>query len=158
MENNTEFKAITTQEEFDAAIKARIERCKTSTTEEVTKKFEGWVSPDDAKKTTDQIEALTKEYEESKKTIADLTAKNSAYEAARKKTQIAQDCGLPIELADRISGETDDEMKKDAEKLAAIFKKSGHQPRPRQTEVGDEMSGVEKEFYKKNPGLNKSSK
>lgn len=152
MENNTEFKAITSQEEFDAAIKSRIERCKSSTTEEVTKKFDGWVSPEEAKKTTDQIEALTKANEESKKTISELTAKNSAYEAARKKTQIAQACGLPLELADRITGNDEEEMKKDAEKLAALLKPT-HQPRPRQTESGDEMSGVEKAFFAKNPGL-----
>lgn len=153
MDNNNEFKAITTQEEFDAAIKSRLERCKTSTTEEVTKKYEGWVSPEDAKKTTEQLAALTKANDESKKTIADLTAKNSAYEAARKKTQIAQEVGLPLELADRITGKDDEEMKKDAEALAAVFKKSGHQPRPRQTEGGDGLSGVEKAFYKKNPNL-----
>ena len=148
-----EFKAITSQEEFDAAIKSRLERCKTSTAEEVTKKFEGWVSPEDAKKTADELETLRKASDTDKKTIADLTAKNSAYEAARKKTEIALEYGLPAELAGRISGDDEEAMKKDAEALASIFKKTGHQPRPRQAEGGDEMSGVEKAFYNKNPDL-----
>ena len=75
-----EFKVIDTQEAFDAAIKARLERNTKSVTEEVTKKFEGWLSPDEAKKTADQIASLTKEIETGKATIADLTAKNTAYE------------------------------------------------------------------------------
>jgi hypothetical protein len=94
-----EFKAIETQEAFDAAIKARLERNTRSVTEEVTKKFEGYISPDDAKKSTDRITALEKELADGKATIADLTAKNSAYEISSVKMKIAREAGLPAELA-----------------------------------------------------------
>lgn len=149
-----EFKAIETQEAFDAAIKARLERNTRSVTEEVTKKFEGYISPDDAKKSTDRITALEKELADGKATIADLTAKNSAYEISSIKMKIAREAGLPAELAERLNGSTEEELKKDAEALAALVKPA-HQPRPRSTEGGSNLSGVEEAFFKKNPSLRK---
>ena len=149
-----EFKAIETQEAFDAAIKARLERNTRSVTEEVTKKFEGYISPDDAKKSTDRITALEKELADGKATIADLTAKNSAYEISSVKMKIAREAGLPAELAERLNGSTEEELKKDAEALATLVKPA-HQPRPRSTEGGSNLSGVEEAFYKKNPTLRK---
>ena len=113
-----EFKVIETQEAFDAAIKARLERNTKSVTEEVTKKFEGWISPDEAKKSADHIASLTKEIEAGKATIADLTAKNTAYEISSVKMRIAHETGLPYELAERLSGSTEDEIRKDAETLS----------------------------------------
>ena len=41
----SDFTAIETQEEFDNAIKDRIERNTRSVTAEVEKKFEGFISP-----------------------------------------------------------------------------------------------------------------
>ena len=120
-----EFKPIETQEALDAIIKDRIERAKKSAADETAKKYEGYLSPDDVKKHTDQITALTdklKESEtkikESETKIADLTAKNSAYEIASVKTKIAHEVGLPYELADRLSGTTEEEIRKDADALS----------------------------------------
>ena len=119
-----EFKAIETQEAFDAAIKSRIERNTKSVTDEVTKKYEGYISPEDVSKQTaelnKQIESLTAKLGERDSSIADLTAKNKAYETASVKTRIAREYNIPYELADRLSGETEDDIKKDAEKLAAF--------------------------------------
>ena len=120
-----EFKVIETQEAFDAAIKSRLERNTRTVTEEVTKKFEGYVSPDEAKKTAERIEALTKEIEAGKATIADLTAKNSAYEISSVKMKIAQGLGIPVELAERLNGTTEEELKKAQEKIAELEKSSG---------------------------------
>ena len=149
-----EFKIIDSQEAFDAAIKARLDRNTRSVTEEVTKKFEGWISPDEAKKSADQIADLTGKLKDSETKIADLTAKNSAYEISSVKMKIAHETGLPYELADRISGATEEELKKDAEELAK-YTKSPHQPHSRSTEDGGGISGVEAAFYKKNPKLRK---
>lgn len=150
-----EFKAIETQEALDAIIKNRLERNTRSVTEEVTKKFEGWISPEDAKKSTDQITELSAKIKENEAQIADLTAKNSAYEAASVKAKIAQEAGLPPELANRLSGSTEEELKKDAQALAEIVKPK-HQQHRFSTEHSEGMSGVEKAFYEKNPGLKKS--
>lgn len=147
-----EFKVIETQEAFDAAIKARLERNTRSVTEEVTKKFEGYISPEDAKKSADKITALEKELADGKATIADLTAKNSAYEINSVKMKIAREAGLSAELAERLNGSTEEELKKDAEALVALVKPA-HQPRPRSTEGTSNLSGVEEAFYKKNPEL-----
>ena len=72
-----EFKIIDTQEAFDSAIKSRLEHNTKTVTEEVTKKFEGWLSPEDV---TKQISGLSEKIKENEQIIADLTAKNKAYE------------------------------------------------------------------------------
>ena len=115
---STEFKAIETQEELDAIIKARLDRNTKAVTDEVKKSYDGYLSPDDAKKLTEQVEALTKQLAERDGSIADLTAKNKAYETASVKARIAHEKGLPYELAERLSGETEKDIAADAEKLA----------------------------------------
>jgi phosphoserine phosphatase len=115
---STEFKAIETQEDFDAAIKARLDRNTKTVTDEVKKSYEGYISPDEAKKLTEQVEALTKQLAERDGSIADLTAKNKQYETASVKARIAHEKGLPYELAERLSGETEKDIAADAEKLA----------------------------------------
>ena len=153
-----EFKAIETQEALDAIIKNRLERNTKSVTDsvtaEITKKFEGYVSPDDAKKSADQITALTEKLRESETKIAELTAKNSAYEISSVKMKIAQETGLPIELAERLSGNTEEELRKDAE-LLAKFAAPQHQQHRFSSERSEAISGVEQAFYAKNPELKK---
>ena len=116
-----EFKAIETQEELDAIIKARIDRNTKTVTDEVKKSYEGYISPDEAKKLTEQADALTKQLTERDSSIADLTAKNKQYETASVKARIAHEKGLPYELAERLSGETEQDITADAEKLAGII-------------------------------------
>ena len=118
------FEPIETQEAFDAAIKSRIDRNTKSVTDEVTKKYEGYISPEDVSKQTaelnKQIKDLTAKLGERDSSIADLTAKNKAYETASVKTRVAREYNIPYELADRLSGDTEDDIKKDAEKLSAF--------------------------------------
>lgn len=140
-----EFKAIETQEAFDAAIKARLERNTRSVTEEVTKKFEGWVSPDDAKKSAEQIAALQGQ-------VTELTAKSTAAELDALRSRIAHETGLPFELAGRLTGATEEELRKDAETLAAFTKAAAPQPHRANPET-PKISGVEAAFFKRNPGL-----
>ena len=116
-----DFKTIETQEEFDAAIKARLDRNTKTVTDEVKKSYEGYLSPDEAKKLTEQVNSLTKQLTERDGTITDLTAKNKAYETASVKTRIAHEKGLPFELADRLSGETEEDIAADAEKLSQFM-------------------------------------
>lgn len=127
----SEFKVIDTQEAFDAAIKDRLDRQKKTITDEVKKQFEGWISPEEAKKTSDQIAALNGKLSDSEKTIADLTAKNSAYEISSVKMRIAHETGLPYELADRLSGTTEDDIRKDAETLSQFTSQSQAQATPK---------------------------
>jgi hypothetical protein len=146
-----EFKPIETQEAFDAAIKSRIERAKQSAADEAKKAFTGWISPDDAKKSAEQITALTGQLSERDKQIAELTAKVSASDAASLRMKIAMEAGLPAALAARLTGNTEEEIRKDAELLASLTKGSGtHRSDP---ERGEPLSGVEKAFFAKNPSL-----
>lgn len=128
-----DFKPIETQEAFDAMIRERLERNTRTVTAEVTKKFEGWISPEDAKKGTDslnqKITALTEQIKGHEATIADLTAKNTAHETAAVKRKIAHEAGLPFEMADRLSGSTEEEIRADAETLSR-FVTGGAQPTP----------------------------
>lgn len=118
----SEFKVIESQEELDSIIKDRLDRNTKKITAEVTKQFEGFISPDDVAKSRksleEKIEELTKEITAKDTSIADLTAKNNEYATAAVKAKIAREYGIPAELADRISGTNEDEYKADAEALA----------------------------------------
>lgn len=120
----SEFKPINTQEEFDAAIKDRIARNTKSVTDEVTKKFEGWISPEDSaakmKELNDKLDTLTKQAGEKDKSIAELTTKNQAFELSALKAKVAHEKGIPYELAQRLSGTTEEEIGKDADMLAKL--------------------------------------
>ena len=127
-----EFEAITTQEAFDTAIKARLERNTRTVTEQVAKQYEGWLSPEDAAKNSEalsgQVTELTKQLDESKSALADLTAKAKASEISSLKMRSAFEAGLPFELAERLSGETAEEILADAEKHAKFTHKGQTTP------------------------------
>ena len=140
-----EFKAIETQEDFDAAVKARLDRNTKTVTDEVKKSYEGYISPDEAKKLTEQVNALTAQLTERDGSIADLTAKNKQYETASVKARIAHEKGLPFELAERLSGETEQDIAADAEKLAQ-FVSAGRAPAPLYEPQGSVGAGVKNEY------------
>lgn len=108
-----EFTPIETQEAFDAAIKDRIERAKKSAAADAAKQYEGWIKPEDAQKSANQIAALTKQ-------VAELTAKNQAAELSALRTRIAHETGLPFELADRLHGDDEKALRADAEALGKL--------------------------------------
>ena len=132
-----DFTPITTQEQFESAIKERINRERDT----VSKKYESWVSPDDLKKVKDdyakQISDLTKaaednakKYADYDKKIAEKDAKIKGYESASVKTRIAHETGLPYELAGRLSGDDEDSIRKDAENLVKLIGKQPHVTTP----------------------------
>lgn len=128
----SEFKAITTQEEFDSMVKERLDRQAKKTAEEVRKGFEGWFSPDDVKAKTAELEKKLAEKDgklgESKAAYDKLSAEKKALELDRAREAAARDAGLPFELAGRLSGNTPDELKADAEALSKLV--SGKQAEP----------------------------
>ena len=125
-----EFTAITTQADFDAAVQPLIDAAVAAKAAE----FEGWISPEDHQKALDDLNAAHKsEMLKSYRTKAALLA------------------GLPEELADRLTGDTEEDIQKDAEKLAGYTSKGAGTPHF--TAGGGEMDEVEKEFYEKNPNL-----
>lgn len=88
-----EFKPIETQEAFDAAVQSRIA--------EAAKQFENWISPE---KAAEQNQALQSEI--------------NTLKTANLRMKIAQEKGIPSELAERLTGSTEKEIREDAEKLS----------------------------------------
>lgn len=119
MEN---FKPIETQEELDRVIGERLKR-ERETTE---KKFEGYLSPDDVKKNYEGYlspEDVKKKYENylSPEEAAKKDAEIKRYESDSVKTRIANELGLPLEMAQRLQGSNEESIRKDAEALAKVL-------------------------------------
>ena len=114
------FKVIETQEELNAIIKDRLKREREST----EKRYEGFISPEDHQKAlADANKALDdykKAHEGDEQTIADLTAKNKAYETASLKSRIAHEVGLDYAWISRINGEDEKSIREDAESIKKL--------------------------------------
>ncbi|MGM9593134.1 MAG: hypothetical protein ACI3U8_02155 [Candidatus Onthomonas sp.] len=109
-----EFEPITTQEQLDSIIGERLKRDR----ETRAKKYEGWISPEDHQSALD---ALTRDLDAQKETNAQLTAANRQYEAASVKSRIADEIGLDRRLIGRLTGETEEDIRQDAQALKAIL-------------------------------------
>lgn len=128
-----EFKAITTQEEFDAAISSRLNRQKetleaqfASERQTLTDKVAGYEAQ--IGKLNKSIESSAQKYADQDKTLAGLRAKVTGYETDALKAKIANETGLPLELASRLSGEDEKALRADAQALAKLVKRPGGQP------------------------------
>ena len=126
------FTEIKTQEEFDAAIKERLDRERKTLSE----KFSDY---DELKKKNADYEAQVSKLSEANKTleeekskfdstVAELNSKIKSYETDSAKTRIALETGLPYEFAKRLNGTTEEEIKKDAESLAKFVSKKDTAP------------------------------
>ena len=103
-----EFKVIETQEDFDKAIQKRHARAE----REAAEKFQEYLAPD-------QVEKLKKEYEEKlKKAEEDL---NAAKKKMASHDQIVADLTTRATTAERLVGNNEEELKKDAEQLASYL-------------------------------------
>jgi len=123
----SEFKAITTQEEFDKAIQERLARQK----ESIEKQYADYAeikarnteleTEIGALKTTlSETNGKTESYD---KDIAELNAKIAGYETASMRTKIALQHGIPYDLAGRLVGEDEESITADAKKLAELVGK-----------------------------------
>lgn len=120
------FTPIETQEQLDALLKERLSRDR----EAQAKKYEGWTSPEDVQKLTSDYEKKIKALEEAaaatKKTLEEKDAeiaKSAKYRTDLEKTKIALETGLPYEMAGRLTGETEKEIRADAESLFKLIGK-----------------------------------
>lgn len=130
----SEFKVINTQEEFDAAIKDRLER-------ERQKAIAPFADYEQIK---NDLATLRKQSGEKDTTIAQLQKDLQSAKTDLAKTRIALEKGLPQELASRLTGETEDDLRKDADTLAQLFsdKKGGAEP-SRSHEPAKKTGGVQ---------------
>lgn len=91
-----DFTVIETQEQLDKVIEERLKQGR----EEVEKKYEGYIAPEEAAKKDAQIKG---------------------YETAAMKARIANEVGLPYEMAARLSGEKEEDIRKDAQALQKLM-------------------------------------
>lgn len=154
-----------TQEEVNTLIKERLDRAEKKWQE----KYSNYYSSDDlASKTeelnnkivelgnslnvaNDKANADSEEIAKRDQTIADLEAKAKKYETDSVKIRIALDNGLPYELANKLNGETEEELIKDAQKMASFLKPTNSMPMRNTDSV--ETDGVMAAFRKLNPNL-----
>ena len=106
----SDFEAIETREQFEEAVKDRLEQER----ETVRREFSGYLSP----------EAVEEKYKGylSPEDAANKDATIAKYEKESKRVKVAMENGIPYELAGKLSGGTEDEMKKDAEAFSKFLK------------------------------------
>jgi hypothetical protein len=128
-------KPITTQEDLEVVIGERLKQDR----ESQAKKFEGWVSPEvqaeAANTAKKQVDELTKQLEKAQadtstqlENLQALQAQNHKYEIEIMKQRVAHEVGLDWALADRLTGETEEDIRKDAEDLKLLVKATGAPP------------------------------
>ena len=111
----------------------------------------GYISPDDLaskiKELNDKntelgnsLKNAEEERDKAKNEMTGLESKVKAYETASVKSRIAHELGIPYELANKLSGETEEEIRKDAEALKPFVTQKKTAPL-RDPESGDSGSG-----------------
>lgn len=130
-----EFKIIETQEDFDKAIKSRLAQ----KDRELAEQYKDYLSPEmvedlkaDFKKQLDEANSLVEKAKESMaskdKKVSELETRAATAESALLKQKVANANKLPLELAGRLIGTTEEELTKDAESLAALLKPANTPP------------------------------
>jgi hypothetical protein len=102
------FNPINTQEEFDAAIRERLQRERDKYADYDSIKAENGTLKTQVTTLTGEKEALEKQVK--------------GHATAAVKMRIAQELNIPASMADRLTGETEEDIRKDAESMANIFK------------------------------------
>lgn len=122
----SEFKPITTQEEFDNAIKARLsrEKEKYGDYDQLKSRVEELEKENVDLKST--IEATNQSKADADKQLEEMQNQIAGYETASLRTRIALQHGLPYDLADRLQGTDEESFKADAERLASFVKHNEH--------------------------------
>ncbi len=127
-----EFKAIETQEQLDKIISDRLNREREKYESKISEyesligekeKLENQLS--ELSTTLESTNANKQTYEEQ---VNNLNKKVKDYETKNLKTKVALEHGIPYEFANRISGDDEQAIKADAQKIAEFFR--NQQPTP----------------------------
>ena len=129
----------------------------------VRKEFEGWMSPDEfAKKTedmtaqlnglNDQIKTLTDEQTALKTQLTEKDSEIAKYEIESVKTRIAGELGLSYQAAGFLQGDSEEAIRKSAESLKSLVGTTKTPPLGN-PEVPPAEDGVTAAFKKLNPNF-----
>lgn len=130
-------KPITTQEEFDEAIKERINRVEKKyegyvSQETMQKKYAGFLSPEDVQEKYISKDELTKNYTSNKEVESKYAGYLSPEEVAKKdklikdyeigsvKSKVAREVGLSFDAVEFLTGDNEESIKKSAESLKKL--------------------------------------
>lgn len=122
------FKIIETQEQLDEIIKGRINRER----ETLSKKYEGYVSPEDYQAKIKEFETSISGYstklqelqgkiENHNKELAERDSKIKAYESHSVKTRIANELGLSYDAVNFLQGDNEESIRQNAEALKSLL-------------------------------------
>lgn len=161
-----DFTPITSQEQFDAMVKDRLERqSKKFDTEkaDLEKKYSGYMSSDDLTKLKqsyeDQIKDLNTKIEASASVQTELDSAKKQIEAQKLdslRIKAAIENGIPYEFADRLKGTTAEELTADAKLFAKGFTNhAGQHTQPAYNGESKDIDAVSARFYELNPKLKK---
>ena len=124
----SEFKSIETQEELDKIIENRLARqkeiieAKYVDYDQFKSRITELEAENTAQKATIEETGLSMKSWEQKE--ADFNAKIAGYETAQLKQKIALQAGLPFDLADRLKGDNEEDLKADAERFVGFKTKT----------------------------------
>lgn len=155
----SEFTPITTQEQFDYAIKERLERA--------NKKYEGYISPQDLEKIradydkqiadlNSAAEASAKKYANFEKELAERDSRIKGFETASIKTRVAHELGLPYGASEFLKGDDEASIKESAEafkKLQGSSTSTNTVTPVFRDSAFNETDGVTARFKQMNPKL-----
>ena len=118
------FEPIDTQEKFDSAISERLKRER----ETVSKRYADYDELRSKVSTYEQqiadmtkvADEASKKYAEYDRQMSELQSRIKGYETDSVKTRIAHETGLPFELAQRLTGDTEDAIRADADSLSRL--------------------------------------
>lgn len=161
-----DFTPITSQEQFDAMVKDRLERqSKKFDTEkaDLEKKYSGYMASDDVTKLKqsyeDQIKDLNTKVEAGASVQTELDSAKKQIEAQKLdslRIKAALENGIPYEFADRLKGTTAEELTADAKLFAKSFTKpAGQHTQPAYNGESKDIDAVSARFYELNPKLKK---
>lgn len=156
------FTVIETQEQFDNAIKERLNRQNEKHAAELAELNAKYADYDTLKASAEEASAKVSELtaeieankagsEEFKTKIAEYEAKIKQYETDSVKTKVAAELGLTFQAIEFLKGETEEDIRASAEKLLKI----APQPVAPMAQATNQKSedGVLAEFRKLNPDI-----
>lgn len=135
------FTVIETQEQFDEAIKERIARLTAKHNEELSELSAKLANYDDFKSKAEKTDELTARVAELEKAVTEKDAKIAAQATAALKAGIAREFNLPYEMAERLTGTEEADIRKDAESLSKLMgnRTPMFNPEPKEPGEGAEL-------------------
>ncbi len=132
-----EFEPIQTQEALDEIIKEKVA--------EATSPFKDY---EDLKLQNKSLNDQLVDQGRLQETISTLTKERDEFKKQALKSRISQEFGLPKQLAERLKGENEEELKADAEALSELYN-SIKPNAPRKDNEPKELESNEDAAYKK---------